>query len=404
MSKSWWVFFLATGTYMMAFIQRSAPGLVTDHLAATFGVSPAAMGELAVGQFVAYAALQLPVGLVGDRFGPARWLALGALLDGGGTLLFSQAHSFAWLVASRGIIGLGDAMLFVNIVLLLGRWFPPTVFGRLLSVVGTSGGAAATVTTVPLAWLLGVWGWRPTFLLMGWILVLLAVLVAVLLPRWERESPGHVVRVIRPADTRLVLRHVTAHVRGWIPFAMHFGLIGAYTGFVAIYAVPYLMATHRLSRVAAGGIESVAMLGSVLGGPLAGWVADRFGPARPAYLVAVVALAGWLVLALWPGAPLLLTAVGLSLTAVAAGGSMLTFTVVKTWFPPTEVGSATGLANTGGFVAAALFPLIVGRLIGHGWTVALLPGLGFTLIGLAATLAVRTWDRRVAVSAADGAT
>jgi MFS family permease len=400
MSKSWWVFLLATGTYMMAFIQRSAPGLVTDHLAATFRVSTAAMGELAVGQFIAYAALQLPVGLMGDRFGPARWLALGAFLDGGGTLWFSQVHSFVWLVVARGIIGLGDAMLFVNIVLLLGRWFPPTVFGRLLSVVGTSGGAAATVTTVPLAWLLGVWGWRPTFLLMGGILLGLAVLVAVLLPRWERQGPGHVVRVIRPVDTRLVLRHVTGRLPGWIPFAMHFGLIGAYTGFVAIYAVPYLMATHHLSRVAAGGVESIAMLGSVLGGPLAGWVADRFGPARPAFLVALVALAGWLVLALWPEAPLVLTAGALSLTAVAAGGSMLTFAIVKAWFPPTEVGSATGLANTGGFVAAAVFPLVVGRLISAGWTVALLPGLAFTLVGLAATLTARWWDGRAAVTLA----
>ncbi|MCL8207783.1 MAG: MFS transporter [Actinomycetia bacterium] len=208
------------------------------------------------------------------------------------------------------------------------------------------------------------------------------------------------VRVIRPVDTRLVLRHVTGRLPGWIPFAMHFGLIGAYTGFVAIYAVPYLMATHHLSRVAAGGVESIAMLGSVLGGPLAGWVADRFGPARPAFLVALVALAGWLVLALWPEAPLVLTAGALSLTAVAAGGSMLTFAVVKAWFPPTEVGSATGLANTGGFVAAAVFPLVVGRLIADGWTVALLPGLGFTLVGLAATLAVRWWDGRTAVTLA----
>jgi MFS family permease len=404
MSKSWWVFCLATGTYMMAFIQRSAPGLVTDRLAAVFGVPPAAMGELAVGQFVAYAALQLPVGLVGDRFGPARWLAVGALLDGGGTMLFSQVHSFAWLVVSRGIIGLGDAMLFVNIVLLLGRWFPPTVFGRLLSVVGTSGGAAATITTVPLAWLLSVWGWRPSFLLMGGVLVGLALLAAALLPRWEREAPGHGVRVVRPADTRLVLRHVTTAIRGWIPFAMHFGLIGAYTGFVAIYAVPYLMATHHLSRVAAGGIESIAMLGSVLGGPLAGWAADRFGPARPASLVAVVALAGWVILALWPNAPLALTAVGLSLTAVAAGGAMLTFAVVKSWFPATEVGSATGLANTGGFVAAALFPLLVGRLIGHGWGVALLPGLGFSLVGLAATWVVRLLDAPRTLSATERAT
>lgn len=386
MSKSWMVFAIATMTYMLAFIQRTAPGLVTDRLAHDFQVPASAMGGLAVGQFLAYAALQLPVGLLADRFGPARWLAAGAFLDGFGTIVFSLSHSFSLLLIARGIVGMGDAMLWVNIVLLLARWFSSGVFSRVLATVGMAGGAASALTTLPLAWLLGRWGWRPPFLMMGMLLVLCAGLIAVLLPRWERQSSPYLVKVIASRNSRQVLAHVVGRIRGWLPLLTHFGLIGAYTGFVGIYAVPYLMATHHLARVEASGVESIAMIGTVIAGPLAGWVADRVGAVRPALFGALLALAGWGILSLWPDAPLLVTTGGLWLTAMATGASVVTFSLVRSWFPASEVGSASGFANTGGFTAAALFPFLVGGLIHLGWGTALLPGLGFSLVGLVATV------------------
>lgn len=375
------VWLLASFTYMLAFVQRTAPGLVTARLAQDFRVSPAAMGELAVGQFLAYAALQLPVGLLGDRFGPARWLALGAALDGAGTLLFSQAHSFTLLVLSRGVVGLGDAMLWVNIVLLMGRWFAPSVYGRALAGVGTAGGAAAMASTVPLAWVLGVIGWRITFIAMGCMLVLMGAVIHLLLPAWERAREQHQIHVIRSVRPQSTLRTVVASSRGWIPFATHFGLMGAYMGFVAIYAIPYLMETHGLTAVAAGAVESVAMLGSVAGGPIAGWAADRYGPFRPIWAVATVSLMGWVTVAAWPFAPLAVTTLAFFFIGSAGGGSILTFTLTRAWFPAEAVGSASGLANTGGFIAAALFPLICGHLLSEGWGVALWPGVLFGSIG-----------------------
>lgn len=399
MSKSWMVWILASFTYMLAFVQRTAPGLVTGRLAQDFRVSPAAMGELAVGQFLAYAALQLPVGLLGDRFGPARWLALGAALDGAGTLLFSQAHTFTLLVLSRGVVGLGDAMLWVNIVLLMGGWFAPSVYGRALAGVGTAGGAAAMASTVPLAWILSVAGWRITFIVMGCMLVGMGAAIHLVLPAWERARVQHAVHVIRPATPGSTLRKVVASQRGWIPFTTHFGLMGAYMGFVAIYAIPYLMDTHKLTAVEAGAVESVAMLGSVLGGPIAGWAADRFGPFRPLWVVATVSLMGWITIAAWPLAPLGVTTIALFLIGSAGGGSILTFTLTRAWFPSEAVGSASGLANTGGFIAAALFPLLCGRLLGAGWGVALWPGAVFGGIGwvgaMLANLRAKEWSPAV---------
>ena len=93
---AWLVWSLGALLYLIAFYQRVAPAVITQELSREFGLSAAALGNLSAFYFYSYVAVQIPTGLLADRFGPRRVLAFGAALTAAGTLLFAMAPSMAW--------------------------------------------------------------------------------------------------------------------------------------------------------------------------------------------------------------------------------------------------------------------------------------------------------------------
>lgn len=123
-------------TYLLMASQRTAPGLITDQLMKDFGVTASTIGLLTSIQFFVYTGLQIPMGILADRFGPNFFLIVGAALTGLGTILYSLGtHEFV-LFFSRMLTGVGDATIWVNMVLILAQWFQKKEFVRLIGFAG----------------------------------------------------------------------------------------------------------------------------------------------------------------------------------------------------------------------------------------------------------------------------
>lgn len=88
-SYRWLVFVTVLFAYFLIVSQRTAPGLITDQLMKDFQVSATTIGLMSSFQFFAYAGFQIPVGLLSDRYGPNRFLIIGTLLTGLGSLIYS---------------------------------------------------------------------------------------------------------------------------------------------------------------------------------------------------------------------------------------------------------------------------------------------------------------------------
>ncbi|MCL6548590.1 MAG: MFS transporter, partial [Alicyclobacillus sp.] len=271
---------LLAASYLLVYTQRTGPGVISDQLQAQFHVSAAVLGTIASVQYLLYMLLQIPVGMSADRWGPERLLATGVLLDGAGTVWFSHAASFPALLVGRAIVGLGDALVFVNMVLILGKWCRPEQFGGTLGLVNTCGGLGAVLATVPLALWIGAAGWRVPFRVVGMLLVGIALADAL----WFRLSGGPPAKQGRaPAPGRCaprpsvgrVLADIVRDRHAWAAFACHFGLMGTYIGFMSMWAVPFLMASYGLTRSAATWFTLVSFVGAMAGGPVLGWASDR---------------------------------------------------------------------------------------------------------------------------------
>ncbi|MGU5103563.1 MFS transporter, partial [Escherichia coli] len=141
-------------TYLLMASQRTAPGLITDQVMRDFNVTASTIGLLASIQFFVYTGLQIPMGILADRFGPNFFLIIGATLTGLGTIIYSLGtHEFV-LFFARILTGTGDATIWVNMVLILSQWFNKKEFVRLIGLAGMTGSLGFLMATVPFsAWI-----------------------------------------------------------------------------------------------------------------------------------------------------------------------------------------------------------------------------------------------------------
>ena len=395
-SKYRWVVFASVlFTYFLIVSQRTAPGLITDQLMKDFNLTAATIGLLTSIQFLAYAGFQIPIGILSDRYGPNFFLIFGALLNGIGTLIYSIAPNAFFLLLARLLAGLGDATIWVNLVLILSQWFKAREFVGLLGIAGMAGSLGFLLATVPFSAWISLSGWRTPFLITGIVLVLSALLLYFVLEKKSKQlfkNDTVKVKQKKPREkTIVVLRRTFSSRQAWAAFFCHFGLVGTYVGFIGSWAVPYGMHVYDMTRSQSSQLIMIGLIGALVGAPLTSWISSKFNSIkRPFVVVHVIAFVNWLVLFYSGKPPYYMLVIIFLLIGYGNGSSSLTFAVVRKSFDIKEVGVVSGFANTGGFLSAVLLPSVFGKVLDHfhtssasvGYHYGFMIPVIFSLIGL----------------------
>lgn len=366
----WVVFGTVLFAYFLIVSQRTAPGLITDQLMKDFHVSASIIGFMSSIQFFAYAGLQIPIGLFSDRYGPNRFLIIGTLLAGLGSLIYSFSPNEYVLICSRLLVGMGDAAIFVNLVLILNQWFKAKEFVKLIGVVSLVAGLGSLSATVPFSMWISFAGWRMPFLSIGIILVIFSYLlymVLVLKPKqiFKDGSEGKKSSVKYRESVWKILRQVVSSRQAWATFLCHFGVVGTYVGFIGSWAVPYGIHVFGMSRSEASQLIMYGLFGAMIGGPFIGWMTSQLGSIKKNYtLVHTIVVISWIGLFLSSIKPsFMMVVVWLFIIGLGNGASSLTFAVVRESFPSEKVGVVSGFANMGGFLSAVLLPSVFGNVL-----------------------------------------
>jgi sugar phosphate permease len=396
-SYRWVVFGTVLLAYFFIISQRTAPGLITDILMKDFQVSAAVIGLMSSFQFFAYAGLQIPIGLLSDRYGPNRFLIIGTILTGIGCIIYSFSPNEYVLIFSRFIVGMGDAMIFLNLVLILSQWFKGKEFVKLLGIISLIASLGSLTATVPFSAWISFTGWRTPFLTIGVTLALSSYLLYTVLIskpkkifRDDIESKKSVSKNRESVWT--ILRRTFSTRQAWATFLCHFGVVGAYVGFIGSWGVPYGIQVFDLSRTEASQLMMFGLFGAIIGGPLISWITSRLESIKKIYtFVHLITILSWLGLFLSGVNPaFILVVVLLFIIGFGNGASTLTFAVVRKSFPLDEVGVVTGFSNMGGFLSAVLLPIIFGKVldlfpqdsINIGYHYGFIIPLLFSLMGL----------------------
>jgi sugar phosphate permease len=399
-SKYRWVVFVSVlFTYLIIVSQRTAPGLITDQLMNDFKVTASTIGLLTSIQFFAYASLQIPVGILSDRFGPNYFLIIGTLLNGVGTLIYSMAPNEFVLFCARLLVGIGDATIWVNLVLILSQWFKVKEFVGLLGIAGMTGSFGFLLATLPFSKWIELVGWREPFFIMGILLCLSGLLLYIVLvkkpKKWDKIDKS--AKKVKKREAVLpLLRRLFTNRQAWATFLCHFGLVGTYVGFIGSWAVPFGRSVYGMSLTGASQLIMVGLLGAIIGAPLTTWISGRLDSIkRPYVVVHLVVFLCWIVFLFYGGKPPYFILIALFfLIGYGNGASTLTFAAVRKSFDLKEVGVVSGFANTGGFISAILLPGIFGAILDHfgnstGYHFGFIIPAFFTLMGLAGGLLIK---------------
>lgn len=367
-SLPWLVWGLGALFFLYGFFQRFAPSVMIDPLMRDLAVGGAAMGNISAFYFYAYAAMQIPTGLMVDRLGPRRLMTLGALVCAAGAGLFSQAGSGTQAAAGQFAIGLGAGLSFVCALTLSARWFPAQRFAQFTGLVMVAGTLGGFLAQAPLALAVEAFGWRVT--LMGSALVGLVIAAAVWLAvrDWPPGTPPPPAHHDGLAGLGRGLLRVASRRHNLIVAVIGGAMSAPMLAFAGFWGVAWLMQTQGLSRSAAGGTTSLMLLGWAVGSPLIGWLGDRLGNYRTVLRGGCLATLLVLVpLIHLPDLPHWLFWICFFMAGAGASCMTVAFALVRRLNPQGETGAAFGLLNTAIMGSGAVFQLLIGVLLDLGW-------------------------------------
>lgn len=381
-SRALLVWGVAVVAYVVAVLNRSSLGVAGLETAARFDVGASLLATFAVAQLVVYAGLQIPVGVLLDRLGPRLLIAGGAVLMGAGQLVLAVATEVPGALLGRVLVGAGDAMTFVSVIRLIPAWFPVRRVPLLTQVTGAVGQLGQILSAVPLVLVLHGRGWSVAFGSLAVLSLATALLVASLVRdspddpgrrtrTWRRRPAGTDERtadeVLRTRAARAAdggaLRAVVREPGVWLGFWAHFLTPFSSQVVVLLWGFSFFVEAQGRTTGEASVLLSVNVVAAIVSGPLLGELAAR-RPGRRTRAVLVIAVAvavAWVVVLAPPG-PRGLGVLVVFSVVVAVGGpaSLIGFDLARSCVAPARLGTATGLVNTGGFVAALTSMLAIG--------------------------------------------
>jgi nitrate/nitrite transporter NarK len=362
--RAWVIWLVALSVYVLAVFNRSSlgvAGLVATH---RFGISATQLSFFTVLQLVVYAGLQVPIGVLLDRYGSRVLLLSGLGLMTLGQLAFAFATSFPLAVLARAMVGAGDAAMFVSVIRLVTVWFLVRQAPTVTQLTGQLGQLGSIVAAAPLSLALSHLGWTRSFAVASSLGVVGMVAVAVMVKDspYAREEVVHVKMRALARSLRLVWGNPGTRLGMWSHFTSQFSV----TVFALLWGYPFLVRGEGLSSGAASTLLMVMTGWTILCGLVLGSLVARFPFYRSWMVLGIVAgmVGAWaVVLARSTPSPTWLLVVLVCLTSTGGPASMVGFDLARTFVPVEASGRANGLVNIGGFSASLLTMGLIGVLL-----------------------------------------
>jgi sugar phosphate permease len=375
----WLMWGLVAMLYLLGFFQRMAPAVMVDELMREFDISGALMGNLSAAYFYAYAAMQIPSGLLVDKIGPRRLSSFACLVSGFGVLIFAWGPNIWFAYAGRFLVGASVAVAFVTCMKLAGHWFPTNKFATVTGVALLLGNIGGVLAGVPLSEAVAGVGWRTAMAASG-IIALVTAAVMWLVVRDDPSAYGYAshahasVQQDGNLPAGAALRSVIARKDTWLLFFAGGFSTAPVLVFAGLWGVPYLTQVYDLERSKAASITSTMLVAWAIGGPLLGALSDRLGIRRLPYLISVVLVTLLWAVFLFVQLPYALLYPLLAAIGFASGALIIGFAFAREVNHPGTAGATGGVVNMSVLGIAALMQPVLGKILDAHWEGVLMNG------------------------------
>jgi len=368
----WLIFFLSACFLFYKYVLQVSPSVMAPELMQTFSLSGTLLGVLAGSYFYTYLIMQIPSGILLDRFGPRKISTMAILFCALGILIFSQTHSFYIACFARMMIGFGAAFGTTSYMKLASRWFPASYFPILSGFFGTACMLGAGSAGGPLALLVGHLGWRGALLICAIAGLILTGLFFLII----RDKPNNFYlknnqnfsNITENFDWRALFK-IFKNKSNWALIAYGGLAFTPASVFGGLWGVPYLMASENLSRVTAASMTSLTFFGFAAGGLLIGLIAKWIPK-----LVLIMAMGTFLALIFLalilycPDLPKLLLSVFIFLFGFCSSSFLLSYSVARNINSLAIIGTVIGVINMGDPLCGSFAEPMIGKILDLNWS------------------------------------
>lgn len=286
---AWGVWFIAAIFYAYEFALRLSITVMIPELTGAFDLSPSDIGVLSAMYFYAYAFMQIPAGILLDRYGSRLMLGIASLMVGLGCLSFGSALGFWQASFGRCLIGAGSAFAFVGCLKVTHEWFAAKRFSFVVGLTNMIGVLGAIQGQAPLAILVNHIGWRDAMhhgaLLGGVIALLIFLLVR------DKPSQSAVAQGREDEHKRSLWQSITSVLScrsTWV-LGIYAGLmVVAIISFAELWSVVFLEVKLHIQDEQAALMNSLVFVGIAFGGPFWGYLSGQFGLRKPFMMIGSV--------------------------------------------------------------------------------------------------------------------
>jgi MFS family permease len=310
--------------------------------------------------------MQIPVGILVDRFGAKVLLIVGAAIMAAGQLTVAFAPSLEIAVVGRMLVGMGDSFTFISMIRMINGWYSGAKASKLQQYVSTAGQTGQFFSAVPFWFMLENLGWEPAFSIMAAASLLVVLLLIAFTSNEAEESKkkSHAVNSVKEAWGQLVENVRIPGIR--MSFWTHFTTQPTTTSVSLLWAVPYLVTAQGQKLEFVAFILTAMVVFGFVTGPIIAEVCARAPQHRTRLVYSVVWLTvlAWVVLLAMPEkSPSWLLLACFLVISIGGPASMVAFDFSKDFVPKQSLGSANGFANVGGFLATLVMMYLTGLVI-----------------------------------------
>jgi sugar phosphate permease len=359
----WIIWLLAAIFFFYKYLLQVSPSVMSEELMRSFHATGAELGNLAACFFYSYLIMQIPVGILLDRFNPKYITTFAIALSALGTYLFSMTNDIHYAYMTRWLMGLGASFAAVSCFKMVTIWFPPKRFALMAGLSMTAAMCGAIGGQLPLSLLVKHFQWQ---LAMKYIAIpgfALAFLFLLVVKNKDSDK-----QVRENLSFKQQILTVFSSKQTWI-LSFYSGLAFAPVSvFGGLWGVSFLKQTYHLNSAVAASAISFIFIGFAIGSPLSGWLSDYMQRRKPLMIIGTSLAILTLCLVLYlPIANAITIGLLLFLFGLGASCFFLCFSMVREIHAVGVAATVLGFMNTFDSVCEALSEPFIGRLLDLGW-------------------------------------
>lgn len=340
---AWSVWTLGVLFLFYKFFIQNFLAVMSNDLMSAFAIGALKLGALSSVFYISYSFMQVPIGMLMDKFGARSLLGIAALLTALGCFVFSTTTSYGLALASRAFMGVGCSFGFIGMAYISSHWFCKSRLPFLLGLGNSVGMLGSVFAQGPLSFLLEAISWPRAVFAFGVFGVLLGVGILVILRKGKRVPANTQDKEIPLAKA---IKLVFLNPWTWLNALVALLFYTTTTGFAGLWGIPFLENVYGLDPNVAAWASSMVFIGWIAGGPLIGMMADSLHARKKLQLVTIFLTFLCMVLIIYvPSLPIVVLFSLMLLVGVFSSAQLLSFALAVESVPFKAKGTSMAMTN-----------------------------------------------------------